>query len=73
MLQVIACPDPTCQAAAQIVDRWTWQSTDGPVEHVKTACEHGRFGCGAGSMPMVGSWLYKQFGRDDLPCGPGSV
>lgn len=43
MLQVIACPDPTCQAAAQIVDRWTWQSTDGPVEHVKTACERGHW------------------------------
>jgi hypothetical protein len=43
MLQVIACPDPSCQAAAHIVDRWTWQSTDGPVEHVKTACERGHW------------------------------
>jgi hypothetical protein len=43
MLQVIACPDPTCQAPARIVDRWTWGSSDGPVEHVKTGCERGHW------------------------------
>ena len=43
MAQVIACPDPTCQAPTRIVDRWTWESTDGPVEHVKTACERGHW------------------------------
>jgi len=43
MLQVIACPDPTCQAAAHIVDRWTWASTDGPVEQVKTTCQRGHW------------------------------
>jgi pimeloyl-ACP methyl ester carboxylesterase len=39
MPDVIACPDPTCRAPARIVDRWTWSSTSGPVEHVKTGCE----------------------------------
>jgi hypothetical protein len=40
---VIACPDPTCRAPARIVDRWTWGSTSGPVEHVKTSCERGHW------------------------------
>jgi hypothetical protein len=43
MLEVIACPDPTCQAPARIVDRWTWGSSHGPVEHVKTGCERGHW------------------------------
>jgi hypothetical protein len=43
MPDVIACPDPTCGAPAEIVDRWTWGSTDGPVEHVKTGCERGHW------------------------------
>jgi len=43
MPQTIACPDPTCQAPARIVDRWTWGSSDGPVEHVKTTCERGHW------------------------------
>jgi len=41
MPEVIACPDPACDARAWIVDRWTWGSSDGPVEHVKTGCERG--------------------------------
>ena len=40
-MDVVACPDPTCQAPAWVHDRWTWPSTDGPVEHVKTGCEAG--------------------------------
>jgi hypothetical protein len=43
MLEVIACPDPACGTAASIVDRWTWGSSDGPVEHVKTGCERGHW------------------------------
>jgi hypothetical protein len=43
MHQVYACPEPTCQAPARIVDRWTWGSSDGPVEHVKTMCERGHW------------------------------
>jgi hypothetical protein len=40
-VDVVACPDPTCQAPAWVLDRWTWPSTDGPVDHVKTGCEAG--------------------------------
>jgi hypothetical protein len=43
MPNMIACPDPTCRAPARIVDRWTWGSTSGPVEHVKTGCERGHW------------------------------
>jgi hypothetical protein len=50
MPDVIACPDPTCRAPARIVDRWTWRSTPGPVEHVKTSCERGHW-----FTPMVDS------------------
>jgi hypothetical protein len=41
MPEPIFCPDPACTAPAHILDRWTWESTDGPVEHVKTSCAHG--------------------------------
>jgi len=43
MSDLIPCPDPTCQAPARIVDRWTFGSTKGPVEHVKTGCERGHW------------------------------
>ena len=43
MPDVIACPDPTCGAPATIVDRWTFRSSDGPIEHVKTGCERGHW------------------------------
>ncbi|HEY6796530.1 MAG TPA: hypothetical protein VI248_17785 [Kineosporiaceae bacterium] len=39
-MEIITCPDPDCGAPAEIVDRWTVQSTDGPVEHVTTRCLH---------------------------------
>ena len=42
-MEIVACPDPTCQAPAWVDDRWTWESTDGPVEHVKTGCEAGHW------------------------------
>jgi hypothetical protein len=38
MIQIVVCPEPGCDAAAEIVSRWVWPSTDGPVEHVKTNC-----------------------------------
>ena len=41
MTQIVACPEPGCDAAAEIVSRWVWPSTDGPVEHVKTNCLQG--------------------------------
>ena len=41
MQHSIYCPQPDCGAPAQIVDRWTWTSTNGLVEHVKTWCANG--------------------------------
>ena len=43
MPDVIACPNPACDVPARIVDRWTWGSTSGPVEHVNTGCERGHW------------------------------
>jgi hypothetical protein len=43
MSDLIVCPDLTCRAPARIVDRWTWGSSDGPAEHVKTGCERGHW------------------------------
>jgi hypothetical protein len=42
-MDIVACPDPTCQAPALVHDRWTWPSTSGPVEHAKTGCEAGHW------------------------------
>lgn len=41
--QIVACPEPGCEVAAEVVSRWVWPSTDGPVEHVKTGCERGHW------------------------------
>ena len=41
MAIVLICPDPTCQAPARIIDQWVFDSTDGPVVHVKTSCASG--------------------------------
>jgi hypothetical protein len=43
MTDQIACPDPNCDAPARIIDRWSFGSTSGPVEHVKTMCERGHW------------------------------
>lgn len=43
MSEIVACPDPACGAPARIVDRWSFGSTNGPVEHVKTTCERGHW------------------------------
>jgi hypothetical protein len=42
-VDIVACPDPTCPAPAWVYERWTWASTAGPVEHVKTGCEAGHW------------------------------
>jgi hypothetical protein len=49
MTQIVACPEPGCDAAAEIVSRWVWPSTDGPVEHVKVYCLQGH----ARSLPTA--------------------
>jgi len=41
MPDLIACSATDCDAPAEIVDRWTFPSTDGPVAHVKTICTAG--------------------------------
>lgn len=37
-MEIIACPEPHCSAPAEVVDRWVLESTDGPVEHLRTRC-----------------------------------
>ena len=36
--ELIICPEPSCRMVAEIHDRFTFGSTDGPIEHVKTYC-----------------------------------
>ncbi len=38
MLSLLPCPDPDCDAPAEVLDRTTLPSTCGPIEHVKTQC-----------------------------------
>jgi hypothetical protein len=40
-MDIISCPDGACGAPAEVTDRWTWASTDGPVEHLRTSCLRG--------------------------------
>jgi hypothetical protein len=35
-LQLTSCPE--CGRPAEVIDRFTLPSTDGPIEHVKTRC-----------------------------------
>ena len=37
-LELIGCPESTCGQVAEICDRFTLASTDGPIVHVKTYC-----------------------------------
>ena len=41
MLWLLPCPDPSCGALAELMDRITLGSTHGPVEHVRTQCLDG--------------------------------
>jgi hypothetical protein len=34
------CPEPTCDAPAEVIDRFVLSSTDGGIEHVKVRCLH---------------------------------
>jgi hypothetical protein len=38
MIETTACPDPECQAPAEVLDRFDLASTDGPIEHLLTRC-----------------------------------
>ena len=41
MLELTSCADPECLVPAEVVDRWTWPSTDGPIEHTLVHCAAG--------------------------------
>ncbi|HET9556799.1 MAG TPA: hypothetical protein VFS70_06650, partial [Actinomycetota bacterium] len=51
MNQIVACPEPGCDVAAEVVSRWVWPSTDGPVEHVKVFCLHGH------ARTLLSAWI----------------
>jgi len=38
MLDLTVCPEADCSSPAEILDRSALQSTDGPIEHVRTRC-----------------------------------
>jgi hypothetical protein len=40
MAPLVPCPDPTCDAPAELIDRFRLPSTGGPVELVRTHCLH---------------------------------
>jgi hypothetical protein len=41
--EILACPEPACQAPAAVVGRFVLASTSGPVEHLKTGCLDGHW------------------------------
>jgi pheromone shutdown protein TraB len=49
--QIVACPEPGCEVAAEVVSRWVWPSTDGQVEHVKLYCVAGH------ARTVLSAWL----------------
>jgi hypothetical protein len=38
MIETTTCPDPQCQAPAEVLDHFDLASTDGPIEHIRTRC-----------------------------------
>lgn len=38
MVHLIACPDPSCDAPAAVIDRYPLPPTDGPGEMLRTYC-----------------------------------
>lgn len=38
MIDLTACPDPSCLSVAEIVDDYEADSTCGPVRHLVTLC-----------------------------------
>jgi hypothetical protein len=39
--EIISCPEPACEAPAEVLDRIVLESTCGPVAHVKACCLNG--------------------------------
>lgn len=40
-MEFTRCPDRDCGAPAEILDRWDFDSTSGPLGHARTRCLHG--------------------------------
>jgi hypothetical protein len=38
LLQLIACPEPSCRVPAEVSDRFALSSTSGPIEYIRTYC-----------------------------------
>jgi len=55
-LELTACPEPTCGTVAEINDRFTFASTGGPLEHVKTYCANGHVFI----LPVDHRWLVRE-------------
>jgi len=77
MLIITACPD--CGTAAEITDRFTLPSTDGPVPHLVLACAAGHhFRMPADMLPanprFVGGFidLRQRAQHDRLAPSPGA-
>jgi hypothetical protein len=52
VIDLVICPEPFCAAPAEIIRRWTWPSTAGPVEHAATLCLGGHaFTCPVEPVP----------------------
>ena len=48
------CPEHGCALPAEVVDRHVLESTDGPVEHIRSACVVGhRFLMPVGMLPTA--------------------
>jgi len=52
-MEIVICPDPHCAVPAEVLDRWSWPSSDGPVEHVRTRCVLGHLF----TVPLDGAWV----------------
>jgi hypothetical protein len=63
-LELTCCPE--CGRPAEIVQRVTFQSTDGPVEHARTRCLAGH-----GFTPLAESLVAWPLERDRRPLGAG--
>lgn len=40
-MEIVRCPEMGCDAPAEVLETWTFGSTDGPLVHVKTRCLDG--------------------------------
>jgi hypothetical protein len=39
-MELTQCPEPSCDAPAEVLDRIVMSSTDGGIEHIKVRCLH---------------------------------